>query len=216
MTDRLAALLQESPAIERASKLAPPTLPVLQAFTNLLPHDGLLPGSTTQIRGVASTSLALALAAKASETSWTALVGLPHLGLRAASELGVDLEHVVVVPEATVDVFAAVVDAFDVVLSCPPPQRKAPRIAARVRERDAVLLVLGRHTYSWPDADLTVLSSNPRWYGLGDGHGHLAARTIDVTVTGRRAAARPRQTTLWLPDEEGEVREQRNVVRLHA
>jgi len=210
MTDRLAALLAESPSIERASKLAPPTLPVLEALTTLLPHGGLLPGSTTQIGGASSTSLALALIAKATEQSWTAIVGLPHIGLRAADELGVDLEHLVVVDEATVDVFAAVIDAFDVVLACPPPARKAPRIAGRVRERDAVMCVLG----PMPDADLTIVSSNARWHGLGDGHGHLAARTIDVTATGRRAAARPKHTTLWLPDEDGKIRTHTPVVRI--
>jgi hypothetical protein len=206
MTDRLAA------AITTASHLAPPTLPVVDALQPLLPDGGLRPGWTTQVGGVGATSLALAFAAKASGSSWTALVGLPQIGLHAASELGVDLDHLVVVPENTVEVFAAVIDAFDVVVSCPPPQRKAPRIAARVRERDAVLLTIGRI----PDADLTIVGSAPRWYGIEDGHGHLAARTIDVSVTGRRAAARPRHATLWLPDEDGEIRAQTTIQRLHA
>jgi hypothetical protein len=207
MTDRLAA------AITTASRLAPVTLPVLEPLEPILPEGGLRPGSSTQIGGVGGASLALALAAKASETSWTALVGLPYIGLRAASELGIDLDHVVVVPENTVDVFAAVIDAFDIVIACPPPpQRKTPRIAARVRERDAVLLVLGR----MPDADLTIVGRAQRWYGIGDGHGHLTARTIDVETPGRRAAARPRHTTLWLPDTDGEIRSQTKIARLHA
>jgi hypothetical protein len=210
MTDRLAA------AITTASHLAPPTLPVLDALAPLLPGGGLRPGWTTQIGGMGATSLALAFAAKASETSWTALVGLPHIGLRAASELGVDLEHLVVVHESTVDVFAAVIDAFDVVVSCPPPRRTAPRIAARVRERDAVLLTIGRHPYDRPDADLTIVGSAPRWYGIEGGHGHLAARTIDVSVSGRRAAGRPRHATLWLPDAEGEIRAQTTLRKLRA
>jgi len=206
MTDRLAA------AITTASQLAPPTLPVLEALQPLLPDHGLRPGSTTQIGGVGATSIALALCAKASETSWTALVGLPSIGLRAASELGVDLDHVVVVPDATVDVFAAVIDAFDVVIACPPPQRKAPRIGARVRERDAVLLVCGQMS----DADLTIVGRAQRWYGIGDGHGHLTARRVDVETSGRRAAARPRHTTLWLPDTDGEIRLRRSEAELRA
>src|SRR5438270_12218898 len=131
MTDRVAALLAESTGIARASRLQPPTLPVLDALVPLLPDGGLKPGSTTQIGGAGATSIAIALCAKASEKAWTAIVGLPQIGLRAASELGLDLEHVVVA-DHTVDVFAAVIDAFDVVLACPPPQRKAPRISARV------------------------------------------------------------------------------------
>src|SRR5207249_3497694 len=101
---------------------------------------------------------------------------------------------------------------FDVVLACPPPQRKAPRISARVRERDAVLLTIGRT----PDSDLTIVGSAQRWYGVGDGHGHLAARTLHVTATGRRAAARPRDVTLWLPDADGEIRSHAEVLRLRA
>ncbi len=206
MTDQLAAL------VIPASRLAPPTLPVLEALQPLLPDGELRPGTTTQIGGIGATSLALALTAKASRTSWTAIVGLPHIGLRAASELGVDLDHIVVVPETTVDVFAAVVDAFDVVLACPPPQRKAPRLTARVREREAVLLVLGR----MPDADLTIAGTHATWHGIGAGHGHLTARTVSVTTTGRRAAAQPRHTTLWLPDTDGEIRTETRVARLRA
>ena len=207
MTERLAA------AITTAAQLAPPTLPVLEPLQPLLPDGGLRPGWTTQVGGAGATSLTLALAAEASRSSWTALVGLPHIGLRAASELGVDLDHVVVVAETTVDVFAAVIDAFDVVISCPPPRRKATRINARVRERDAVLLTLG----PTPDADLTIVGSAPQWYGIDDGHGHLAARTLDVTVTGRRAAARPRHATIWLPDEDGEIRvHTNNVARIRV
>jgi len=214
VTDRLAALLAESPAISRASHLQPPTLPVLEAFTTLLPDGGLRPGSSVQIGGVGATSIALALCAKATQDSWTAIVGLPSIGLRAANELGVDLDHIVVVGEQTVDVFAAVIDAFDVVLACPPPQRKAPRINARVRERDAVLIVLG----TLAENDLTIVGSAPQWHGIGNGHGHLAARTLHVTATGRRAAARPREVTIWLPDENGEIRvaQQATVRRLRA
>ncbi len=193
MADRLAAL------VTRASQLEVPTLPVSDAFDGLV---ALRPGTTLQVGGVGGSSLALALVAKATEHSWTALLGLPHIGLRTAAELGLDLDHVVVVPEQTVDVFAAVIDAFDVVIASPPPQRKAPRINARVRERDACLIVIGR----MPESDLTVVSSEPRWHGIGAGHGHLTARTVDVTVTGRRSAAQPKHRTIWLPDEDGEIR----------
>ena len=118
--DRLSVLLAEAPGLERASRLAPPRLPVLPAFEEILPDAALRPGTTLSITGSASTSLALALLARASRESWTAAVGLPSLGLRAATELGVDLDHLVVVAEPgkrSTDVLAAVVDAFDVVLT---------------------------------------------------------------------------------------------------
>jgi hypothetical protein len=200
MTDQLAALVRP------ASRLETVHLPTHEAFDGLV---GLRPGTTLQVGG---TSVALALAAKATEHSWAALVGLPHVNLRAAAELGVDLNHLVVIPQQTVDVFAAVIDAFDIVIASPPPQRKARQIAARVRERDACLIVLG----PTPESDLTVIGSNPRWHGIGDGHGHLQARTIDVTVTGRRNAARPRHRTIWLPDEDGRIRRAAQIARLHA
>ncbi|MST34224.1 hypothetical protein GHK86_16030, partial [Acidimicrobiaceae bacterium USS-CC1] len=48
-----------------------------------------------------ATSLALTLAAGPSRAgSWVAAVGVPCLGARAAAELGVDLDRLVLVPEA--------------------------------------------------------------------------------------------------------------------
>src|SRR5947209_19071245 len=69
-------------------------LPVLEPLQTVLP-DGLRRGTTIGVRQ--STSLALALVAGAStEGSWLAAVGVSSLGLAAAAELGVDLEHPVV------------------------------------------------------------------------------------------------------------------------
>ena len=80
-----------------------------------------------------------------------------------------------------------------------------------MRERDAVLVVVG----AWPESDLRIETTTPTWHGIGTGHGHLTARTIDVTIRGGRAAARPRHATLWLPDDEGEISVARdNVVPL--
>jgi hypothetical protein len=214
MADRLSALLAEAPGLERASRLAPPRLPVLPAFEEILPDAGLRPGTMLSITGAGATSLAIALLARPSQGSWTAAVGFPRLGLRAAAELGVDLDHLVVVADPGKqwsDVLSAVVDAFDVVLTYPPPTRSAQRLGARVRERDAVLVVVG----GWPESDVRIESASPRWHGIGRGHGHLAARSIDVTVTGRRAASRRKHATLWLPDHDGDVGVMRdNVVAL--
>lgn len=208
MTDPLAALIAEAPGLARASHLDSARIPVLGVFEDVLPERGLRPGSTVQITGTGATSLALALVARPSVESWTACVGMSELGLRAGAELGVDLDRLVVVPdprERWTDVLAALVDAFDVVLAHRRvfrATRSSRQIAGRVRERDAVLVVVGEHK----DSDITIEGTSPVWHGIGYGHGHLAARTIDVTVSGRRAAARPRRTTIWLPDADGDIR----------
>ena len=140
-----------------------------------------------------------------------ALVGLPQVGLAAAAELGVVLDQVAVVADpptsgwaATV---AALIDAFDVVALTPGavPPRQTRRLAARARERGAVLvLVRGRRRWGeGPDIRLTVIDH--RWEGLDRGHGHLRARRITVAATGRRDASRPRQASLWLTDADGRV-----------
>lgn len=205
MTDRVGALLAEAPSLERASDLAPNRLPVLPALEEILPFQGLRPGTTVGITGVGATSLALALVARASEESWTAAVGLQSLGLRATSELGIDLDRFVVVPdpkENWTTILAALVDAFDVVLAHPPAQTSRPhRLNARVREQDAVLVALGH----WPESDLTLHGTSATWHGIGRGHGYLRTRTLSVVVTGRGAAARPRHATLLLPDADGNV-----------
>ncbi len=215
MTDRLGALLASNPSLELASRLAPRTLPVLPAFESLLPDAGLRPGTTTSITGIGATSLALSLVARATKDSWTASIGLPAMGLRAADELGIDLDRFVVVDDPGkqwVEVFAALVDAFDVVLAHAPGTRHARKVSARVREQDAVLVVIG----PWVESDVRIAGSISEWHGIGRGYGHLESRSIDVTVTGRRAATRPKTKTLWLPDDEGNVTlfERDNVVRL--
>jgi hypothetical protein len=211
--DRVRALLAEAPGLERASELAPVRVPVLEPFERLLPDPGLRPGSTVGVAGTGSTSLALALVARATENAWTAVAGLPSLNLVAASELGVAIDRLVVVPETTLDVLAALADAFDVVLARSSlPACDARKLYARVRERDAVLVLLGRHQ----EVDVTIETSILGWHGIDHGHGYLRARTLSVTVSGRGGAARPKQATMWLPDEDGDVSlaEDRAVVRV--
>jgi hypothetical protein len=47
--------------------------------------------------------------------------------------------------------------------------------------------------------------SQSQWHGIGEGHGHLAAREVTVTVT-NRVTGRPRSARLWLPDADEQVR----------
>lgn len=190
-------------------------LPVLPALEALVPGGGLRRGSTvavTEAEGVGGgTSLGLAVVAAASQAgSWVAAVGVPSLGLVAAAELGVALEHLVLVaaPErdAWGSVAAALVDGFDC-LVVPSGRSVRPadarRLVARARERGAVLVQLGG---GWPErADVELRLTRSRWEGIEAGHGHLRSRKVRVEGSGRGEAARPRRVDLWLPAAGGAV-----------
>jgi hypothetical protein len=183
-------------------------LPVVPALQPLLPGRGLRRGSTVAVNR--SAALALALVAGASAAgSWVAAVGLPDLGMVAAAELGIALERLALVPapgaRAWPTVVAALLDAVDVVLVRSPaglPAGQARRLAARARERGAVLVPLGAWSAA-PDLWLAVAAS--AWQGLGQGHGRLEARRVEVVVGGRGAAARERRASLWLPAPDGTI-----------
>jgi hypothetical protein len=176
------------------------TLPVIDAVRPLLPGGGLRRGATVAITGSTAVLLAV-LAGPSAAGSWCAAVGLPWLGLAAAAELGIALDRLALIPEPGRDwaaTVAALIDGVDVVaLGVPPRLRPADarRLAARARERGAVLVPFG----DWPGADVLVRAGPSRWIGIGQGHGHLRARSISVVVEGRGAAARPRHGRLWLP-----------------
>jgi hypothetical protein len=183
-------------------------LPVLPALEPLLPGRGLRRGTTVAV--ASSAALALALMAGASAAgSWVAAVGLPDLGIVAAAETGIDLERLALVPfpgaRAWPTVVAALLDAVDVVLVRSPaglPAAQARRLAARARERGAVLLPLG----AWSEpADLRLAVTASAWQGLGQGHGSLRARRVEVVASGRGAASRERRALLWLPSPSGAI-----------
>lgn len=220
-----AALRREFPP-EVVARVRPTTLareqrlPVLPALEGLIPGAGLRRGSTLSVDGPATTSLALASASAASrDGAWVAAVGFPSLGLLAAAELGIALERFVLVAAPSTEVgpdneetawaaaLAALIDAFEIVLVQATHRvrpRDARRLAARARERGAVLVQVGSR--GWPEgADVTLEVTRSQWEGLADGHGHLRARRVTVVGGGRREAARPRQAELWLPSAEGEV-----------
>jgi hypothetical protein len=195
-------------------------LPVVPALAPLFPDGGLRRGSTVCVGGgAAASSLALAVVAAASSLgSWCAAVGWPSLGVAAAAELGVALERFPLVawPSGGASsegptIVAALLDAFDVVLVRAPggPGRglrlgDARRLSARARERGAVLVHVGTDLEG---ADVRLTTERPEWHGLGDGHGHLTGRTVDVSSGGRGAASRERRVRVWLPAPDGGVAE---------
>ena len=186
-------------------------LPVAAPLASLLPGGALRRGTFVGVGGgPGATSLALALLAEATATgSWAAAVGIPSIGLAAAAELGVVLGRFVMVadpgPGSWATTVATLVDAFDLVLVRPPGRVRAGdarRLAARVRERGAVVVHAGGS--AWPEAhDVRLSVESARWEGLGAGHGHLRARQVEVVTGGRRAAGRPTRVALWLPGPDG-------------
>jgi hypothetical protein len=149
---------------------------------------------------------------------------MPSLGLAAAAELGVDLERVVLVGPIPASQWSTVVatlaEAFDVVLTGPPARAgsvrpgDARRVAARLRERGAVLVQVGWPSRTWPERPDLPLDARPRagagdaamgWEGIGEGHGHLQARAVTLEARGRRGADRPRRAEVWLPGPDGRL-----------
>jgi hypothetical protein len=202
-------------AAERARPVAlarENVVPVVPALAPLLPDGALRRGTTLAIEGPAARSLALALAAGPSAAgSWVGVVSLPSLGLAAAAEVGVALERLLLVasppPTEWATVVATLVDGVDVVVVGLPRwvrAGEARRLQARVRQRGAVLVVVG--SPGLLEAEVGLAAEEAQWVGVTDGAGYLQGRRVVVAATGRRAAARSRRVALWLPDSEGRVR----------
>jgi hypothetical protein len=208
-------LAGQGPAMVEGRVLAlDPTL------AGLFPDRGLRRGSVLGVSGGhGSTSLLLALLTRALATgSWAALVGLPAVGVEAAVGLGLSLEHLALVPHPGArwtEVVGALLDTVDIVVVGPLGGCRAAdarRLAARARERDALLVVAtpgaggGSRSSRWPEAvDLTLEATAVHWHGLGRGEGTLARREVWVRSSGRRGGARERTAHLWLPGPDGEL-----------
>ncbi len=198
--------------VSAASRL----LPVPGALAPLFPDGSLRRGSTTVVAGPpghGAATLALALLSAASVSgSWCAVSGLGDPGVVAMAELGIDLRRVVFVPfpgAEWADAAADLLGGVDVVLVRPPgrPRTTAARhLVARARERQAALVILAERAGAWPEAaDLVLTVATTEWDGVGHGHGYLQGRRAEVRVTGRRAAGRAVQRSLWLPSRSGAV-----------
>lgn len=157
--------------------------------------------------GGGALSLALALAAGPSAAgSWCAVVGVEDAGLLAAAGFGVDLDRLAVVRAASAHWALAtgvLIDGVDLVVVAPPshPRPSAVRtLAARARDRGAVLVVVG----PW-SADHELVVERSSWHGLAEGAGRLQARRVTVVARGRGSAVRPVRRELWLPTATGKV-----------
>jgi hypothetical protein len=185
-------------------------LPVLPPIAALLPDGGLRRGTVIGCIGPAAPSLAMALAAGPSAAgSWCATVGMDEVGVLAAAGYGLELERLAVVrvvPAEWAVAVAALVDGLDLVVLAPPRHAKpaaARTLAARVRDRGAVVLVVGGRTGFPTELELAVEVA--QWCGLAEGTGRLQSRRVTVVARGHGAAARPVRQELWLPTAAGKV-----------
>ena len=219
--DTLSPRSRELPAgladrVRPTTPVAGRTLPVPPALAPLFPAGCMRRGTTTIVTGQfghGATTLALALLAAASQAgSWCAAVGLADPGVVAVAELGLDLRRVVFVPhpgngwaEATGDLLAGV----DAVVVRPPGRARLTAVrhlTARARERQVALVVLEGGAGGWPvGGDLALSVEAVEWEGVGRGHGHLQGRRAQVRVSGRGAAGRTTECSLWLPAGSGVV-----------
>ena len=183
---------------------APMVLARDRALTVQGPLAGAVPsvqrGTVIAAGGAAGsglTSAVLGIAAAASAAGeWSALVDdAGTIGGLAAEEAGVDLARFAVVRAVPRDRWAAVVaallDGVSVVLAEVPRSMRvgdARRLAARARERGAVLVVFAPDARAWPvEAAVRLQTRGGAWSGIGAGDGALADRApvVEVTTRGR-------------------------------
>jgi hypothetical protein len=185
LRERVAAM-EQKPARE--------AVPTLAGIADLVP---LHAGSTY---AVDSASLALALAAGASQAGeWVGFAGCADFGAEAAAELGIELSRTVLVPdpgEHWLEVTAALVDVLRVVVLRPPAsvsERSAGILDSRLRTRSSVLVVHG----AWPRVEARLSIEETVWSGPSSGTGQLLERRARVVV--RRGARPPQRADLTWP-----------------
>jgi hypothetical protein len=175
-------------------------LPVPGELSELVP--ALQRGSVVTVGGepgAGATTVALGLAAAATAAGeWAAALEVESahsrlLGGLAAVEAGVALDRFAVVrrvpPTRWATVLAAMLDGIGLVLAEVPRYARAGearRLAARARERGAVLVALG----PWPaEAALRLWADGCAWVGLDQGAGLLRARELALRLEGHGATA---------------------------
>jgi hypothetical protein len=199
----IAGKVQSSPVLA-SQRPRPVRGPYAEVFPN-----GLRPGTSvavTAARGqleAAALRNAIALAAGVvPPDGWVAAVGVPSMGVVAAAEAGLALDHLVFLAAPTTawaTVAIAAVEAFDVVvLAVPTRPRLAEvrRLAGRARERGTTVIATGPGASAW-GSEARVVTAAVAWDGLGDGHGVLRSCRVTVELDGR-GSVRARQVDLVL------------------
>lgn len=165
-----------------------PVIELPPPLAEIFPDGGLPRGAVTSLAGGTGRSSVLLALLAAAQHSWSAIVGLPDLGLLAGVEMGLDLSRVAIIPDPGPDVLqvlSILVDGFDLIAVASPGKIAPVRgrvLTGKLRHSGAVLLGMG----GWPGADLVLRTRIDGWTGLGQGYGRLSDRRISVQTTGRR------------------------------
>ncbi len=188
------------------------SLPLADPLAPLFPR-GLPRGSTVVITPRSGITIGLALTAKASARGcWCAVAGVADLGACCATELGVRLDRLVIVPNPGPlwpEVAAELLEHADMVLVRPWGKASgsvARQLAARARRYGSVLVVLSGP--AWPETPDVVLDAlKGTWQGLGGddrpSRGHLYGRLAEVSASWRRGHPDTLYCSLWLPSPDG-------------
>jgi hypothetical protein len=199
--------LQERIRQMQSTKLSTRSLQTTPALAPLLPGGALQAGASYSVEGSHALVMAL-MAGPSAAGAWCGVVGIPDFGAEAAARSGIDLERLILVPhpgEQWLAVASAIIDVATVVVTATPPRLSdavAARLAARIRQREATLIVLGR----WAASEASLRITESRWGGIGQGYGHLASRQVVVSSVGKGFMGQKRQARLWLPDAAEQVR----------
>ena len=167
---------------DQVVELAPPSPAPL---TELLPGSDLPTGAVVTVRN--SASLMCWLLGTTQRDRWVALIGWPQLSPVALVEAGVDLEHVVAVPDArgrAADVVAALLDGIEIVVTGPRAQlttSERRRLLARARQRATTIL----SPAPWDGAALVLDVEQTRWSGSDHGAQWLREAHLGVVRRSR-------------------------------
>jgi hypothetical protein len=172
----------EAPRIEQG------TYPVLPGLEALFPDSGPRRGVVYSLSG--QHTLIWALIAQATQNGhFAATVGLSHLGVRSAEDIGVDLDRLVVVHQPGSHWWhstSLLSDAVSLVVVAPrgplPSAHQRDRFEARLRERGSTLLLCGH----WPGAEAQISVGRSSWEGLGRGSGLLQRQRLRLILEARR------------------------------
>lgn len=187
------------------ARFRPQPFPVVSALEGVLPESGLMPGTVYSL-SVGGALLQSLLSGPSAKGHWCGVIGVSDFATEAAEIAGVRLDRLVLVPEPGnqwLAVVAALADVLEVLVIRPPGSvraKDAARLAARLRDRGGVLLVVG----DWPRADVRLSLASSRWQGLGCGHGYLMSREVEIEVSSKRYP-QPRRRTVLLPDRHGRI-----------
>ena len=192
LREKQLGVLREKIRSLEAPRMEQGTFPALPGLEKLFPEGGLRRGSVYSLSG--QHTLIWALIAEATQRGhFAASVGLSHLGVRSAEDMGVDLDRFVIVHQPGSHWWhstSVLADAVSLLIVSPcgplPSAHQRDRFEARLRERGSTMLICGH----WPGADGQISVERSIWEGLAQGSGLLQRQRLRVVLEPRRASRR--------------------------